>query len=69
MLTNIEVVKKDGRIQPFDITKLLDAVKAAASDIDYLTKEVQNLDTPYVEKLNEVRVYFKGLRDLTRNYR
>lgn len=32
---------------------------------DYLTKEVQNLDTPYVEKLNEVRVYFKGLRDLT----
>ena len=30
----------------------------------YLTKEVQNLDTPYVEKLNEVRVYFKGLRDL-----
>lgn len=33
---------------------------------DYLTKEVQNLDTPYVEKLNEVRVYFKGLRDLTK---
>lgn len=32
---------------------------------DYLTKEIQNLDTPYVEKLNEVRVYFKGLRDLT----
>lgn len=34
---------------------------------DYLTKEVQDLDTPYVEKLNEVRVYFKGLRDLTRS--
>lgn len=33
---------------------------------DYLTKEVQNLDTPYVEKLNEIRVYFKGLRDLTK---
>lgn len=29
-----------------------------------LTKEVQNLDNPYVEKLNEVLNYFKGLRHL-----
>ena len=30
-----------------------------------LTKEVQDLDNPYVEKLNEVLDYFKGLRNLT----
>lgn len=30
----------------------------------YLTKEVQDLDTPYVEKLNEVLNHFKGLRNL-----
>ena len=30
-----------------------------------LTKEVQNLDKPYVKKLNEVLDYFKGLRKLT----
>lgn len=29
-----------------------------------LTKEVQNLDNPYVEKLNEILNYFKGLRHL-----
>lgn len=34
---------------------------------NYLTQEVQDLDTSYVEKLNEVRVYFNGLRDLTRS--
>lgn len=33
---------------------------------DYLTDDVQDLDTPYVEKLNEVLDYFKGLRDLAR---
>ena len=33
----------------------------------YLTKEVQDLDTPYVEKLNEVLDHFKGLRNLTRS--
>lgn len=31
----------------------------------YLTKEVQDLDTPYVEKLNEVLNYFKGLKRIT----
>ena len=31
---------------------------------DYLTKEVQDLDTPYVEKLNEVLNHFKGLQNL-----
>lgn len=30
----------------------------------YLTKEVQDLDNPYVEKLNEVLNYFRGLRSL-----
>ena len=30
-----------------------------------LTKEVQDLDKPYVKKLNEVLNYFKGLRKLT----
>lgn len=34
---------------------------------NYLTQEVQDLDTSYVEKLNDVRVYFNGLRDLTRS--
>ena len=29
-----------------------------------LTKEVQELDNPYVEKLNEILNYFKGLRHL-----
>lgn len=29
-----------------------------------LTKEVQKLDNPYVEKLNEILNYFKGLRHL-----
>lgn len=33
-----------------------------------LTKEVQDLDKPYVEKLNEVLDYFKGLRKLTEVY-
>lgn len=31
---------------------------------DKLTKEVQELDNPYVEKLNEVLSYFKGLKNL-----
>lgn len=34
---------------------------------DYLTSEVQELDQPYVERLNEVLNYFKGLRNLTRS--
>ena len=34
---------------------------------NYLTQEVQDLDTSYVEKLNEVRVYFNGLRYLARS--
>jgi len=31
---------------------------------DYLTLEVQELDQPYVEKLNEVLSYFKGLKSI-----
>lgn len=30
-----------------------------------LSKEIQDLDKPYVEKLNEILAYFKGLRKLT----
>ena len=33
-----------------------------------LSKEVQDLDNPYVEKLNEVLNYFRGLRDLVEVY-
>ena len=32
---------------------------------NFLSKEVQDLDKPYVEKLNEVLDYFKGLKKLT----
>ena len=31
---------------------------------DYLTNEVQDLDTPYVEKLSDVLNYFKDLTKL-----
>lgn len=31
---------------------------------DDLTKEVQELDNPYVKKLNDVLSYFKGLKKL-----
>lgn len=34
---------------------------------DYLSVEVQELDQPYVKKLNEVLSYFKGLRNLIRS--
>lgn len=34
---------------------------------DYLTLEVQELDQPYVDKLNEVLTYFKGLRKLAKS--
>ena len=33
MLTNIDVVKKDGHIEPFAMTKLLTAIRSAARDI------------------------------------
>lgn len=33
---------------------------------DYLSTEIQELDQPYVEKLNEVLSYFKGLRNLVK---
>lgn len=35
MLTNIEVVKKNGHLEPFRMTKLLTALQIAASDIHY----------------------------------
>ena len=39
-------------------------VHTSMKPFDYLTKEVQELDQPYVDKLNEVLNYFKGLRSL-----
>lgn len=54
MLTNIEVVKKDGRVEPFRMTKLLTALQAAASDIHYtLTddelKQIENEVYKHIE--------------------
>ena len=59
MLTNIEVVKKDGKIQPFDITKLLDAVKAAASDIDYelSEQELKRIETEVYKKMGDKHIF------------
>lgn len=33
---------------------------------DYLSEEIQELDQPYVEKLNDVLNYFKGLKEIIR---
>lgn len=53
------------------VTYYKDSLKLHPSmkPFDYLTSEVQELDQPYVEKLNEVLSYFKGLRNLTRSER
>ena len=44
-----------------DIMKLHSSMKP----FDYLSKEIQELDQPYVDKLNEVLNYFKGLKRIT----
>lgn len=46
-----------------------DAMKLHPSmkPFDHLRTEIQELDQPYVDKLNEVLDYFKGLRNLTKN--
>lgn len=51
------------------VTYYRDRVKLHVSmkPFDYLTAEVQELDQPYVDKLNEVLDYFRGLRNLTRS--
>lgn len=46
-----------------DSSKLHSSMKP----FDYLTLEVQELDQPYVDKLNEVLTYFKGLRKLAKS--
>lgn len=46
-----------------DIMKLHPSMKP----FDYLSMEIQELDQPYVDKLNEVLDHFKGLRSLTKN--
>ena len=49
------------------VTYYRDRVKLHVSmkPFDYLTAEVQELDQPYVDKLNEVLDYFRGLRPIT----
>lgn len=39
-------------------------IHPAMKPFDYLTSEVQELDQPYVDKLNEVLDYFRGLKRL-----
>lgn len=39
-------------------------IHPAMKPFDYLTEEVQELDQPYVDKLNEVLDYFRGLKRL-----
>lgn len=49
------------------VTYYRDRVKLHVSmkPFDYLTAEVQELDQPYVDKLNEVLDYFRGLKRIT----
>lgn len=51
------------------VTYYKDSLKLHPSmkPFDYLTSEVQELDQPYVDKLNEVLTYFKGLRKLAKS--
>ena len=51
------------------VTYYRDRVKLHVSmkPFEYLTAEVQELDQPYVDRLNEVLDYFRGLRNLTRS--
>ena len=51
------------------VTYCRDSVRLHVSmkPFDYLTVEVQELDRPYVDKLNEVLDYFRSLRNLTRS--
>ena len=48
------------------VTYYRDSLKLHPSmkPFEYLTPEVQELDQPYVEKLNEVLNYFKGLKSI-----
>lgn len=46
-----------------DIMKLHPSMKP----FEHLSTEIQELDQPYVNKLNEVLDYFKGLRSLTKD--
>lgn len=51
------------------VTYYKDSLKLHPSmkPFDYLTSEGQELDQPYVDKLNEVLTYFKGLRKLAKS--
>lgn len=46
-----------------DVMKIHPSMKP----FDQLRTEIQELDQPYVDKLNEVLDYFKSLRSLTKN--
>ena len=66
---NIELTKEMVHDAWSVVTYYKDSLKLHPSikPFDYLTSEVQELDQPYVERLNEVLNYFKGLRNLTRS--
>lgn len=69
LFADIEITKEMVHDAWSMVTYYKDCLKLHPSmkPFDYLTSEVQELDQPYVEKLNEVLKYFKGLRNLTRN--
>ena len=64
--TDIEITKEMVHDVWSVVTYYKDSLKLHPSmkPFDYLTPEVQELDQPYVENLNEVLNYFKGLRNL-----
>ena len=59
MLTHIEVVKKDGSIQPFDINKLLSAVQAAASDINVTLsdKQLKQIESEVYQRMGDKQIF------------
>lgn len=59
MLTHIEVVKKDGSIQPFDINKLLSAVQSAASDINVTLsdEELKQIESEVYQRMGDKQIF------------
>lgn len=64
--SSISVIKQGLNICLMKSSKVFQIAKLHKSMLPFgsLTKEVQDLDNPYVEKLNEILNYFKGLRHL-----
>lgn len=59
MLNYIRVVKKDGRIQPFEMSKLLAAVKAAASDIHTVltSQDLKQIETEVYKRIGDTTIF------------